>query len=448
VNRKTKALLKADAEHVIHPWCIVGQNSGIVFAGAHGVYLVDTEGKEYIDLASGNCCCNLGHGRHEIIDAVSRAISQTDFTTAFYGHSNPYIIECSQKLADLTPGSLNHFHFTSGGSESVDTAIKMARFYWYTRGRAGRSKVISLYDSYHGASGFSTYATGTGAGVLQNAFGAAMPGFIHLPSYYCYRCAYGLAYPECDLRCARMLEETIRAEGAESIAAFIAEPMIGGGGFFAPPPEWWPIISEICRRHGVLLIADEVISGFARTGRMFGVENWDIEPEIMVLAKGITGAYLPFGAVAISDEIYHGLEGRIFMHGFTYSGHAIPAAAACAALDVYVQDRVVENAARVGDHIRRRLDSDFASLPCVGDISGMGINYALELVSDRQKKTPITREAKTELVRKLLESGIYTRGIGRLGNRLHIGPPCTTGIEEADRALDIIRPLVAGLKSD
>ncbi len=446
VSLKTEALLKADLAHVLHPSGIVGQNSGLVIEKAHGVYLVDTEGKEYVDMASGNCCCNLGHGRKEIIDAVTSAISKTDFSTLFYGHSNAYIIECAQKLARLTPGDLNHFCFASSGSESVESALKIARLYWYHQGRSVKYKIISLYDSYHGASGFSTYVTGSGLGAMSDVFGPPPPGLMRIPSYYCYRCTLGLNYPECGTRCARLLEEVIRAEGAESVAAFIAEPMLGGGGFIDPPPEWWPIVSETCRRYDVLLIADEVISGFARTGTMFGIQHWGVQPDLMTMAKGITGAYLPFGAVAVGDRIYDGLKGKIFAHGFTYSGHAIPAAASSAALDIYVREKVPESAARVGSHIRQRLDTEFAPLPSVGNIGGMGINFAIELVSDRTTRTPITPGVKTGLLGKLLEQGIYTRCVGRFGNRLHIGPPCTVTVEEADAALDIILPLLAGLK--
>jgi len=446
VSKRTEEFIQADREHIIHPWVAVGQNSGIIFEKAHGIYLVDTEGKEYVDLASGNCCSNLGHGQKEIVDAITKAIKETDFTTSFYGHSNTYVIECSQKLARLIPGDLKHFYFTSGGSESVDSATKTARLYWCNKGRAERYKIISLYDSYHGASGFSAYVTGSGRGAFQNAFGPAPAGLLRIASFYCYRCAYGLSYPECDLRCARMLEDVIQAEGEDSVAAFIAEPMIGGGGFFEPPPEWWPIVTEICRKYEVLLIADEVISGFARTGKMFGIENWNIQPDMMTMAKGINGAYLPFGAMAVSDKVYQGLKDRMFSHGFTYCGHAIPAAASCAALDIYVKDKVAENAAKVGRHIKQRLAVEFSSLPCVGHIGGMGINYSVELVNNKKTKAPVDSDTKAKLVRKLLENGIYTRIIGRLGNRLHIGPPCTITREEADRALDIIQPLVAELK--
>ena len=288
--------------------------------------------------------------------------------------------------------------------------------------------------------------TGSGQGAFQNTFGPAPPGLIRIPSFYCYRCSYSLIYPECDVRCARILEDVIQAEGADSVAAFIAEPMIGGGGFFEPPSEWWPIVTEICQKHEVLLIADEVISGFARTGRMFGIENWDSQPDMMTMAKGINGAYLPFGAMAVSDEIYEGLLDKIYSHGFTYCGHAIPAAASCAALDIYVRDKVVENVAKVGSHIKQRLEQECSSLPCVGNIGGMGINYAIELVNNKKTKAPIEQDVKAELIRKLLENGIYTRIIGRLSNRLHIGPPCTITIDEVDIALDIVRALLAESK--
>ncbi len=446
VFTNTLELAKADLEHVIHPHYEVGKNSGIVFQKAHGIYLVDSDGKEYIDMGSGNCCCNLGHGQKEIRDAIIEALNKTDFTTSFYGHGNLYAIECARKLANLTPANLNHFHFTSSGSESVDSAIKTARLYWHHKGKASRYKIISLYDSYHGGGGFSTYATGTGGGTFQIGFGPGLPGFFRIPSYYCYRCMFGLTYPNCNLRCARYLEEIIQSEGADSIGAFIAEGMIGGGGFIDPPPEWWPIVSEICRKYDVLLIADEVLSGFARTGKMFCLEHWNIKPDIMTMSKGINGAYLPFGAMAISDEVFHALEGKMFMHGHTYSGHPVPAAAACAALDIYVRDNVAGNAARVGNHIKQRLHAEFSPLPCVGNIAGMGINYSIEFVADKKTKTPITPNTKTEFWQKLYQNGIYTRFLGRLGNRLHIGPPCITTIEEADRALDVILPLVTQLK--
>jgi adenosylmethionine-8-amino-7-oxononanoate aminotransferase len=248
------------------------------------------------------------------------------------------------------------------------------------------------------------------------------------------------------VRCARFLEDTIQVENTNTIAAFIAEGMIGGGGFIEPPPEWWPIVSEICRKYDVLLIADEVLSGFTRTGKMFCIDHWNIKPDIMTMAKGLSGAYLPFGAMAISDEVFNVLKGNIFMHGYTYSGHAIPAAASCASLDIYIKEKVVENVVKVGNHVKQRLEAEFRSLPCVGNISGMGLNYSVELVANKKTKNPISLDTKTEIIRKLRENGVFTRAIGRFGNRLHIGPPCTSTIEEVDKALDIVLSVVAEVK--
>lgn len=445
VSKRTQELLQADKEHVIHPFCVMGQNMGIVIEKAHGIYLIDTEGKEYIDFSSQLVCCNLGHGRQELIDAMIDAINKIDYVTCFYGHTNPYVIELGQKLSKLTPGDLNHFYFTCGGSESIDSAIKFARLYWSNKGLAGKYKIISLYNSYHGLSGVSTYVTGLGRGPLQNPYGPVPPGFIHVPPYYSYRCMFG-DVADCGLMSARFLEETIRAEGPESIAAFIAEPIIGSGGMIDPPPEWWPMVMEICKKYDILLIVDEVMSGFARTGKMLASEHWNIQSDIMTMAKGITNATLPFGAVAISDEVYQVLKGKLLIHGFTYCGHPIPAAVACATLDIYIRDKVAENAAKVGNHIKQRLEAEFLPLPCVGNIDGRGVFQAIELVHDKESKTPIDPVVKEELWQKLFNAGIFTRITGWLGNRMQFCPPCVITIEETDNALDIIQPLIAALK--
>jgi len=445
VTPRTQKLLEADAEHIVHGMYTVGQNKGIVIEKAHGIYLVDTEGKEYIDLSSQLICVNLGHRRQEIIDAITKAINEIDFVTTFFGISNPYIVEVSQKLAKLTPGDLNHFHFTSGGAEAVDSAIKLARMYWNRKGMAGRYKIISLYASYHGSAGASTYATGLGRGANQNPFGPVSPGFVHVPPPYCYRCMFG-DVSDCGQTSLHYLEEVIKAEGPESIAAFIAEPMLGAGGMIEPPPGWWPGVSDICKRYDILLIVDEVMTGFARTGKMFASEHWNIKGDIMTMAKGIVNSALPFAAVALSDKVYNVLKDSMLSHGFTYSGHPIAAAASSAALDIYVRDNVVENAAKVGDHIKQRLEAEFVPLPCVGYADGRGVFQALELVNDKQTKEPIDQQTKEKLWQDLFDAGIFTRVIGWLGNRLFICPPCTITIEEADKALDIIKAIVAGLK--
>ena len=445
VSKRTQELLKADAEHVVHGMYAVGRNIGIVMEKAHGIYLEDSEGKEYIDLSSQLICVNLGHRRQEIIDAVTKAMNEIDFVTTFFGVSNPYIVDVSQKLAKLTPGDLNHFHYTSGGAEAVDSAVKMARFYWSRKGLAGKYKIISLYASYHGSAGISTNVTGLGRGANQNPFGPVSSGFVHVAPPYSYRCMFG-DVPDCGQASIDYLESVIQAEGPESIAAFIAESIMGAAGVIEPPPGWWPKVAELCKKYDILLIVDEVMSGFARSGKMFACEHWGVKGDMMAMAKGIVNSALPFAAVAISDEVYDVLKDNMLAHGFTYSGHPIAAAASSAALDIYVRDKVAENAAKVGKHIKQRLESEFVPLPCVGYADGRGVFQALELVKDRKTKEPIDQPMKDKLWQDLFDAGIFTRVIGWRGNRMFICPPCVITIEEADKTLDIIKPIIAGLK--
>ena len=445
VSKRTQELLKADAEHVVHGMYTVGRNIGIVMEKAHGIYLEDSEGKEYIDLSSQLICVNLGHRRQEIIDAVTKAMNEIDFVTTFFGVSNPYILDVSRKLAELTPGDLNHFHYTSGGGEAVDSAVKLARFYWSRKGLAGKYKIISLYASYHGSAGISTNLTGLGRGANQNPFGPVASGFVHVAPPYSYRCMFG-DVPDCCQASIDYLESVIQAEGPESIAAFIAESIMGAAGVIEPPPGWWPKVAELCKKYDILLIVDEVMSGFARSGKMFACEHWGVKGDMMTMAKGIVNSALPFAAVALSDEVYDVLKDNMLSHGFTYSGHPIAAAASSAALDIYVRDKVAENAAKVGKHIKQRLEAEFVPLPCVGYADGRGAFQALELVKDKKTKEPIDQKMKDKLWQDLFEAGIFTRVIGWRGNRMFICPPCVITIEEADKTLDIIKPIIAGLK--
>ncbi len=447
VSKRTEELLKADFDYVIHPSGLVGEpDLNRIMEKAHGVYVVDTDGNEYIDLSSQLMCSNLGHGQKKIQDAIKDAISKTDYTTCYWGLGNTYNIECARKLAEITPGDLNHFYFTSGGGESVDAAVKVARFYWHYQGKSEKNKVISLYNSYHGTTGVALSATTWGGNMFQNPVRPVMPGFLHIPPPYCYRCDFGLTYPDCDMCCARYLEKIIVNDGADSVGSFIAEGIQGAGGIIEPPPEWWPIIREICTKYNVLMIEDEVMSGFARTGKMFAIEHYNVVPDIMTMAKGINGAYLPFGAVAVSGKVYASLKGKMFAHGTTYAGHPIPSAAAVAALDLYKELNVVENAAKVGSHIRKRLDKEFLPLPCVGTVAGKGMFLAIELVSNKKTKAAPAKAAMDELKYKLWDKKLVLREAGKLFNRLVVAPPCTMTIAEADKALDIMYPIIAEMK--
>ncbi len=436
-----------DRDHIIHPLHPVGQNPRVAMEKGHGVVLQDTEGKEYLDCRAQLACVNLGYGRQEIINAAVEQMNKLQYTTLFHGFTNPVAVECAQRLSEVVPEGLAHFVFTSGGSESIESAFRIARLFWHYRS-SPKHKIISLYDSYHGLSLGAATATGMGKGAVWSGTGPTPSGFLHVPSYDCYHCMFGKEYPGCDIQCARFLEETIVKEGPDSVAAFIAEPELGVGGMIPPPPEYWPRIREICTRHNVLLIADEVMTGFGRTGKLFAVENWGIRPDMLVMAKGITSAYLPFGAVAFSDDIFDSVKGT-YMLGFTYAGHPVCAAASIKCIEIYREEGIAENAAKVGKHVMDRLHAEFGLLPCVDNISGLGLMLGFNLVGDKATRTPLAPEVSADVESRALAGGVLVRCMNAAtapGSRICFTPPLTMNIEEADRALDILKPIVAGLR--
>jgi len=447
-SKRTDELLKWDREHIVHSRCGIGGNIGIVADKSHGIYFQDTEGKEYIDGASQLLCVNLGYGQREIIDAVYKEMERLQYSMLFHGFANEASIKCGQKLSELVPEGLDHFNFTSGGSEGIDLALRLARLYWSVKGM-NKYKIISLYDSYHGTAGGGLAVAGSGRGGYGRGVGPVMPGFVHIPSYYCYRCMFDKEYPNCNIHCAQYLAEVIEKEGAENIAAFIAEPELGVGGMIAPPPEYWAKVREICSQYDILLIVDEVMTGFGRTGKMFALEHWKVKPDIMVIAKGITSAYIPFGAVAFSGEIWETLKGRNFV-SYTYAGHPVCAAAAIKAMEIYQRDKVVENAAKVGKYALERLKRDFEPLPCVGGANGLGLMLGIEIVADKAAKRPFNRKLNImqRIQDRALEKGIFLRMadiFSTPSDRIVFAPPLVITTEEVDKALDILYPIVASL---
>lgn len=434
-------------DHIVNAFYPLGQRAVVVFEKGHGVILQDIEGKEYIDVSSQLTCVNLGYGRKEIIDAAVAGMRKLQFIKLFHGYYNPAIIECAQRLAELTPDGLDRFFFTAGGAESIEMAFQYARRYWHNKGQA-KYKIISLYDSYHGITLAAATVSGYGKGSAWRGIGPLPSGFIHIPSYNCYYCMLGREYPNCEIDCARFLEETIIKEGPDSVAAFIAEPVQGVGGMIPPPPEFWPMVREICAKYDVLLIADEVMTGFCRTGKMFATEHWGIKPDIMTIAKGLTSAYLPMGAVAFGSEIFDALKGAP-LPGFTYSGHPVAAAAAIKTMEIYVKEKVAENVAKVSKHVLERLNAEFKPLPCVDNIGGLGLMMGFNLVKDKTTKAPFEPAVVVEITSRALDKGLLVRGMNAVtttGTRVGFTPPLVISVEEADRALDILLPIVAELK--
>ena len=446
----TKKLIESDKRHLVHAIYPVGENPSRVFQEGNGVHLRDTDGKEYMDLCSQLDCVNLGYSQEELVAAATEQMQKLPYSTTFFGLSHRASVECALKLAQLTPEGLDHFFFTSGGSESIETAFKLARIYWNRQG-LGKYKIISLYNSYHGVSIGAAGASGIGKGHMLRGISPSIPGFVHIPPFYCYRCMFGKVYPSCNIHCARFLAEIIEQEGPGTVAAFIAEPVIGTGGMIVPPPEYWPLVREICSKYDVLLIADEIKTGFCRTGTMFALEHWGIQPDVMVMAKGITSSYFPVGAVAFSDRIYGGIQGEKFS-GFTYDGHPVGLAVAVKAMEIYERDRISEHTARLGQHLLDRLTKEFMPLPCIGEISGLGLMAALEIVADKTTKRLFDPALKVVdgLQARAFENGLYirtTRAAYQMSDRLMLAPPLTISIEELDRALDILKPIIAGVTS-
>ena len=449
IDKEMNELIQWDADHILHAVFPVGQNSGLVVESGEGIYIRDIKGKEYIDGSSQLTCVNLGHSQQEIIDAAYKQMRKLQYSTTFLGISNPPMIECGKKLAELTPEGLDHFHFTSGGSESTDVAYRLARLYWSKKG-SQKYKIMSLYDSYHGITLGSCTADGLGRGFFGRGAGPPTPGFIHVPNYHCYHCMMGLSYPSCGVACARFLEETIIREGADTIAAFIAEPEHGTAGSIAPPPEYWPMVSKICAKNDVLLIVDEVMTGFGRTGKMFAVEHWNVIPDIMTMAKGITSAYFQLGAVAVNQKVHEVLKGSLF-GGYTYSGHPVALAAAVKTMEIYVRDKIVENAATVGKYAKDRLVAELKPLPCVGDIGGLGLMLGIEIVSNKETRRsfPLEMNVLPKVLKQALEAGLFMRGTSSAiapGDRLNFTPPLIITREQVDRMIDILQPILSNLK--
>jgi len=441
VTKHTEALLKWDADHILHALGIVGQNLGFApFEEAQGIMIKDTEGKEYMDIASQLINVNLGHNRKDIAEAAKAQIDKMMFASTLRGYANVPSIEYSQKLAQVVPKGLDHFLFTMTGGDADDCAFKIANLYHKVKGER-RYKILSLFNSYHG----TLRGTGGATGILKGAAAECPPcgDHIHIPNYFCYRCPLRKEYPGCGIECAEFLDYTIENEGKDNVCCFIAEPEQGPGGFISPPPEYFPRVREICSKHGVLFIADEVMTGFGRTGKMFAVENWDVTPDIMTMSKAIVGGYLPFGAVAVSDDIWNTLKGQFFSPGSSESGNPICCAVASKVLDIYREEHIVEHAAEVGKYAKERLEKKFLPLPHIGSLSGLGLMLGLDIVVDKKTKAAPGPEVTNLIPRRGLEQGLYLRV---MGNRLLFGPPLIISKEEVDEALDRLYPILAELK--
>jgi putrescine aminotransferase len=389
-ERGTRDWQELDARHYLHPFTdfrSLAVEGSRVITRADGVHLYDSEGLKILDAMSGLWCVNIGYGRNELADVAAEQMRELPYYNSFFKSAHPPAIELAQVLSEVTPKQFNRVFFTNSGSEANDTILRMARRYWDLMDQPKRSIVISRNNAYHG----STMAAASlgGMSAMHAQGGLPIPGIVHIEQPYWYENGVDLSPEEYGLRAARRLAEKIEELGPEHVAAFIGEPIQGAGGVIIPPSTYWPEIQRICREYGILLISDEVICGFGRTGSWFGCEHFGFEPDFMTIAKGITSGYQPLGGAMVSDRVADVLieKGGEFAHGFTWSGHPVVCAVALENLAIMRREKIVERARdEIGPYLQRRF-RELADHPLVGEVRGIGMIGALELVAHKGSRT-------------------------------------------------------------
>ena len=394
-----------------------------VIAKAEGTHLYDQEGKRYLDLVSGvTRPVHVGYGRKEIAQAVYDQICQMSYITPMQFANLP-ALKLAEVLKEIAPGTINYFTFVCDGSEAVETAIKLARHYHACKGDQKRYKVVSRR------------VLGT-VMPMRQIMEPLAPGTIFTESPYCYRCPAHLTYPGCDIACAKDVERIIEFEDPAQVSAFIGEPIQQGFGAYAPPPDYWKIIRKICDRYGILLIIDEVICGFGRTGEWFGVQHFDIQPDIITMAKGITSGYVPLGGVGCTEEVIKPID--IFQHLHTYGNHPVSCAAALKNIEILKDENLILKSKLMGDYFLQGLKT-LTSHPTVGEVRGTGLWTAIDFTMDKKTRVPFSTDRLTSMVNRAKEKGLI---IKLMGPALEFAPPLIIQKEEIDWALKILDQVI------
>lgn len=413
-----------------------------------GIWLEDANGKRYLDACGGPICVNLGHGRKDIAKAISSQAGCLE-----YAHPTMFTVPVVEQLADrlamITPRGIDRFYFLSSGSEAVEAAIKFARQVHLAAGQKERYRVISRWQSYHGCTLGALSATGKSS--MRKPFIPLLsPHAIHIPPPFCLRCHYNLTYPSCGLRCAHALEDAINLEGPETIAAFIAEPVCGATlAAVVPPKEYYRVVSDICRRHGVLFILDEVMTGMGRTGTWFAIEHYGVQPDIIVLGKGLGGGYLPLSAIGCREEQVRSVVDTLggFTHGHTFSHHPVTAAAGLAVMDIIEREQLLSHVQKMGQ-ILGALLAPLTEHPHIVDVRGIGLMWGIEFATDKKRRTPFSRSVKVteRLFDALMEAGILVykcAGVaGHEGDAIMLGPPFVVTEDELALMVRTLRKVV------
>jgi taurine--2-oxoglutarate transaminase len=417
-----KEIVWENKEYTFFSWSIQAAINPIPMVKAEGIYFWDADGKRYFDFSSQLMNLNIGHQHPKVIRAIQEQASRLCY--AHPGMATEPRGMAGKKIAEVTPGTLKKTFFCLGGAEANENAIKMARFY------TGRQKILARYRSYHGATYGAIALTGD---YRRLPVEPAIPGVVHFLDPYCYRCPFGWRKETCHRECIKHIEEIIKYEGGDRIAAIIMEGVTGSNGLIVPPDDYWPRVREICDKYGILLISDEVMSGWGRTGRWFAVDHWNVVPDMITTAKGLTAGYVPLGAVIVTEKIAQYFEDKMLYCGLTYSGHPLACAAALATMAVYEEDHLIENAATLGKYLGERLEEIKLRHLSVGDVRYIGLFSAIELVRD-----PDTKEAMSDLAsfgKYLRDHRLFTF---LFQNMVFVVPPLCINREELDEGLNII----------
>jgi len=402
-----------------------------VITKGEGVRVFDQDGKGYLDLVSGvTRPVHVGYGRKEIAQAIYDQICELCYFTPMQFANLP-AIKLANVLTEIAPGKINKFFFVCDGSEAVESAIKFAKHYHYFKGDKRRYKIISRRGAYHGVTGGALGVLGTVLPMRQIMEPLA-PGTVFVESPYCYRCPLHLTYPDCEVACARDIERIIQFEDPDQISAFIGEPIQQGFGAYAPPKEYWKIVREICNRYGILLIIDEVICGFGRTGKWFGIEHFGIQPDILTMAKGITSGYVPLGGVGCTDKVMEPIE--IFHHLHTYGNHPVSCAAALKNIEIIKRENLIENSSKMGIYFLERLKT-LEYHPTVGEVRGTGLWTAIDFTTEKKKKAPFPLSRINSIILCAKKKGLI---IKTMGQALEFAPPLIIKKEEIDQAVKIL----------
>ena len=411
-----------------------------------GCWVTDSTGRKFFDANAGMWFQNVGYGRKEIADAVYEQLQRINYAPPPTA-SEP-ALRLAAKVASLSPDKKSRAFFVSGGSEAVESALKMAKAYHRLKGNPGRYKIISRRGSYHGAT-LATLSLGGRPDAGPQHYGPLMPGNVHVTQPYSYRCLYCSKLSECSLECAYDFERAIEHEGPETVAAVIGEP-VSVTTAMVPHPQYWPTLREICDKHGVLLIVDEVITGFGRTGKMFASEHWNLQPDILTMAKGLSSGYLPIGAAVARKDIadaFVGEEGKTLRHLFTFGGHPAACAAALANIEIMERENLVDNSAQLGKYLFEQLQTLYEH-PIVGEIrAGLGLIGAIELVKDRDTRERFSEEAnlKEKLTEAFMERDML---VLHRGDLILLSPPLCITKDEVDLLVRNLNEVVEGLSKE